>query len=164
MGVRPHFLGLMFLAVSLTNCSCDEVVVVQVAARIQLSVPEGDQVSPLCEGDSTNCQLAFGEVPLATWTERVVHVKNPVNLNLEVADIRLSEDSDPSFELIAEPVLVRGGITAEFKVRVRPSVESDIRGTVEIISNATNGEGMDEDCSYPDFAWQGHPMPPAQFG
>ena len=88
MGFRPHFLGLMFLAVSLTNCSCDEVVVVQVAARIQLSVPEGDQVSPLCEGDSTNCQLAFGEVPLATWTERVVHVKNPVKffaLNVVVA-------------------------------------------------------------------------------
>ena len=66
MAFRPTFLPLLLLAGSLTNCACDEVVVVQVSARIQLSVPEGDQVSPLCEGDSSNCQLAYGEVPLAT--------------------------------------------------------------------------------------------------
>ena len=158
MARRPHFLILMFLAASLTNCNCDEVVVVQVAARIQLSVPEGDQVSPLCEGDSTNCQLAYGEVPLATWTERVINVKNPVNLNLEIAQIRLSDDSDPAFELVgADPRLIVGGLTEQFTVRVRPSVETDVRGTVEVISNATNGEALDEDCSYPDFAWQGDP-------
>ena len=74
MAKRLHVLPLLLLAASPTNCACDEVVVVQVAAH-QLSVPDGDQVSPLCEGDNTNCQLAFGEVPLATWTERVVNVK-----------------------------------------------------------------------------------------
>ena len=42
-------------------------------------------------------------------------------------------------------------------MRVRPSVETDVRGTVEIIANATNGEAMDEDCSYPDFGWEGDP-------
>jgi hypothetical protein len=145
------------LAASLTNCSCDDVVVVQVSARIQLSTPEGDQVTPLCEGDNDNCRLSFGEVPLATWTERVVRIKNPVNLNLEVAEIRLSADSDPAFEVIADPVLVRGGMEIEFTARVRPNVEADARGTIEIISNASNSAAMENDCNYPDFGWQGDP-------
>ena len=70
----------------------------------------------------------------------------------------MSDDSDPAFELVgADPRLIVGGLTEQFTVRVRPSVETDVRGTVEIIANATNGEAMDEDCSYPDFGWEGDP-------
>ena len=85
----------------------------------------------------------------------MVNVEKPVNLNLEIAQIRMSDDSDPAFELVgADPRLIVGGLTGQFTVRA-PERRDRRSRTVEIIANATNGEAMDEDCSYPDFGWEG---------
>jgi len=50
MARRPHFLILMFLAASLTNCNCDDVVVVQVAAWVAEVVGLVRYLTIVCNG------------------------------------------------------------------------------------------------------------------
>lgn len=150
-------LTVVFLLPFLTLMACEEeVYVYEVKAQIKLTVPEEERVQPLCTGHAGDCRMDFGEVPLATWTERTVLVTNPVNLPLEVTEFRMRDDSDPAFAVEATPMLLEAGITKEIKVKVRPTVaETQILGTLLLFSNATNGAVSETKCRYPDFLFRG---------
>ncbi len=150
-------LSWMLLLPLLPLIGCEEeVYVYEIKAQVKLAVPEEEQVQPMCTGYATDCRLDFGEAPLAAWTERTVLVSNPVNLPLEIAEFRMSSDSDPAFAVEATPMLLEAGITKEIRVKVRPTVgETQIEGTLLLFSNATNGAVSETKCSYPDFLFRG---------
>ena len=61
---------------------------------------------------------------------------NPSSISINMKNISLSDDSDPAFEIMAQPESVSPRSTETIQVKVRPMLPTTIEATLIVESNA----------------------------
>jgi hypothetical protein len=114
-------LGLLLLSVTImTGCQgCDEDLI-EVRSRMTLD--------PL--------EVELNPVPVAADTLILFEVGNPSSISINMKNVSLSADSDPAFEIMAQPESVSPRGKETIQVKVRPMLPTTIEATLIVESNA----------------------------
>jgi len=132
--------GLLLTATS--ACFCPGETLDAVAPLIAVDVCAGE---PQYEDDEGNvlggadeCAMMFGEQDITVRHTREIRVSNPTNVDLLIDDVYFSDDTDPSFRLESWPDSIGPGGTSVVVMSWRPLLESDVTGTLVLMSDAKN--------------------------
>jgi len=118
---KKGFLALaLFLMAAIIGCDgCDEDLV-EVQSRMTLD--------PL--------EVELNPVPVAADTLILFEVGNPSSVSINIEEVSFSEDSDPAFEIIAQPASVSPRDNETIQVKVRPMFPTTVEATLTVKSNA----------------------------
>jgi hypothetical protein len=142
---------LAFLPVS--GCFCEQETFTEVAPVIELLDPFVQEQSPCAVDNVRECTYNFGEVEITSGRFFRFRIVNDSPIPLSVTNILV--EGDPAFSLndnftfpLIVPPLDEEIEPTEVTVRFTPTLESNVSGTVTIMSDAVNlEEGDPEDPS-----------------
>lgn len=120
--------GVLFSAVG-----CDDTDVMPLAPAIKIE----EKVCKKNQGTS-DCSINFEEVALSSRVFYSFKVSNPSGIALKIKEPTFSADTDPSFRLENWPNVVGKGLSSRLEISFRPMLESAVKGTLLIDSDAVN--------------------------
>ena len=125
MPLRPGLLTALAFALGFSACSCDELQVVKVPHRL----------------DVTPNPVDFGEVALAQSKTITLSLANPSIVAVEIVRCERSSDTEPVFTIGDCPELIPSGTTATLTINFAPMVE-DLSGGTLIIETLDDDIGI----------------------